>query len=222
MVRDIIEWDVRNWSKCLPFWVPALQKINPSCARVLALGERNGGLSLWFALQGYCVVCSDFRGPTARARELHQEYGVADQITYADVDVFRMPFEAESFDVVACKSVIGGLKLVYGDPSTRTLENQATAVSEIHRVLKHRGVFCGAENLQGTVCHRVLRHCIKRGQIRWRHLTPGEIKSLFRAFEQVNCKTYGFLGTQFTFLGLDFATSIVDSWLSCLVPSPWR
>jgi SAM-dependent methyltransferase len=195
LVKDIMEWDVRNWMNCLQFWLKDLQGVDPASANVLTVGERNGGLSLWFALQGYSVICSDLTGPTLKARELHRHYGVANRITYANVDLFKIPFEDQAFDVVACKSVIGGLKLVYRDPKTRSLDNQSCAVAEIHRVLKPGGVFCGAENLKGTLCHSVLRNWAKKGRIGWRHMTPEELMQLFSPFERVEFQPYGFLGT---------------------------
>ena len=44
-LKDIIEWDIKNWSKALYFWKRYLPKQKE--VQALAIGERNGGLSLW-------------------------------------------------------------------------------------------------------------------------------------------------------------------------------
>jgi SAM-dependent methyltransferase len=190
----------------------------PSTARVLAVGERNGGLSLWFALQGFHVICSDVGGPTNQARELHAKYRVAELVTYADVNIFAMPYPENTFEVVASKSVIGGLKKIRKDPSTRTLENQRLAVGEIQRVLKPGGHFLGAENLRGSWLHQKVRTFAKNGRLGWRHLSREEIDSLFAPFAAVEQQCYGFLGSRFHLLGLNHLTSFVDSWLCPLLP----
>lgn len=222
LLKDIIEWDVRNWSRCLDFWGPIVHTIAPASARVLTIGERNGGISLWFALQGYQVICSDRGGPTQQARGLHQKHRVADLITYADVNVFSIPYENCSFDIVACKSVIGGLKLVYKDATTRTLDNQSRAVAEIHRVIKPGGAFLGAENLRGTMLHRLFRSKVKHGRVGWRHLSAKEITQLFDAFELVEQRPYGFLGSRFTTFGLDRLTAAIDSCVCPFLPAQWQ
>lgn len=213
---------MRSWSRCLEFWAPLVQSIEPASARVLTVGERNGGLSLWFALHGYRVICSDLGGPTLQARKLHQKHGVGDLITYGDLNVFSIPHEDSSFDMVACKSVIGGLKLVRRDATTRTLDNQARAVAEIHRVTKPGGVFFGAENVRGTPFHRWLRLLAKRGRVGWRHLCPSEINVLFAEFESVEQQVYGFLGSRFTAWGLDRVTSAMDAFVCPRLPKNWQ
>ena len=89
---DIFEWDVDNWSKCLPYWEPWLTRLDRDTARILALGERNGGLSLWFALQGFKVLCTDYYMPGEVARLSHARWMVQDRISYAAVDAFNIPY----------------------------------------------------------------------------------------------------------------------------------
>jgi len=221
-LEHIIEWDVRTWSHCLDFWAPVLHGLNPGLTRVLTVGERNGGLSLWFALQGFQVTCSDHGGPTAQARVLHENYGVTNRITYADVNIFASPYPDSSFEIVACKSVIGGLKLNPRDRSTRTFDNQTLAVAEIHRVLKSGGFFLGAENLMGTRLHQLTRRYSKRGRLGWRHLTTGEICQLFAGFDRVEQQAYGFFGSHFTLFALDRLTATMDSLLCPLLPAHWQ
>lgn len=221
VLNDVIGWDIRTWSPCLDFWSPVLQGLNPAAARVLTIGERNGGISLWFALQGFRVICSDYGGPPPSVKEIHAKHGVGALITYADVDAFAMPYPDESLDIVACKSVIGGLKLKRGDASTRTFANQRLAVAEINRVLRPGGLFLGAENLAGTWVHQKARELAKQGRIGWRHLTAGEIESLFKGFAALEQRCYGFLGSRVAWLGIDHLTALLDAALCPLLPESW-
>ncbi len=220
LMRATIEWDVLNWSNALAHWTPVLRTLNKETTKILCLGERNGGLSLWFALQEFkVVVCSDFGGPTAAARKLHAKYQVSEFIEYADINIFALPYHADSFDVVACKSVIGGLKLDYKDKTTRTLKNQKLAIEEVRRVLKDGGYFLGAENMRGSWFHQLLRRMLKGKNIGWRHFKVNEVKELFNDFTKVNISFFGFLGSYFPFQWLNRIFSAVDSILSKLFPS---
>jgi SAM-dependent methyltransferase len=222
LLKDIIEWDVQTWSRCLELWKPIVHSMDPGVSRVLTVGERNGGLSLWFALEGFRVTCSDFRGPTRQARSLHERHGVASSITYADVNIFSSPYPDSCFDIVAAKSVIGGLRLVRKDPATRTLGNLSLAVAEIHRILKPGGYFLGAENLVGSWLHQRVRSWIQHSNIQWRHLNCAEIDLLFCKFEAVEQMPYGFLGSRFTRFGIDRLTAILDSCVCRFLPRHWK
>ena len=219
LLNDILEWDVLSWAPCLDFWAAVMACCGPN---VLTVGERNGGISLWFALQGFKVTCTDRNGPTQRARELHQEHNIGHQVTYTESNVFALPFPDASFDIVACKSVIGGLKLQYADAATRTLENQTRAIQEIHRVLKPGGYFFGAENMAATWFHQKMRRWVKRGRVGWRHPTRKEIDLLFACFEIVEQQPHGFLGSKFSKLGLDRLSVAIDAWACPLLPADWQ
>src|SRR5262245_19507116 len=99
---DILEWDVENWSEALEFWRRYSSQTLAGC-KALEIGSRNGGLSLWLALCGARVVCSDLDGPTDVARHKHQQYGVADAVTYEAVNALDIPYR-ETFDIVVFKS----------------------------------------------------------------------------------------------------------------------
>lgn len=47
-IEEIIEWDVNNWSKTLIFWAKQFPPNLNSDSKILLLGERNGGLTLWW------------------------------------------------------------------------------------------------------------------------------------------------------------------------------
>lgn len=211
-----------NWSKVLEFWKSAIQEMsNKEHGRVLCLGERDGGISLWFALQGYTVVCSDIHETTNEAINLHDRYNVKNNITYEAIDIYRIPYPDNYFDMVACKSVIGGLKLNNKDASTRSLENQKHAVDEIRRVLKQDGFFLGAENMQGSLIHHWIRKLKKGEKIGWRHLQLREVEWLFNSFKDVKYKPFGFVGTFYKYNFLNTIFSRIDRILSAVLKRDW-
>jgi len=183
-LADVMEWDIGNWGRALPFWS---EELPPSLEGLttLALGERNGGLSLYFAARGSRVHCTDVGGPRPQARALHVRYGLADRITYADVDATHIAYADASFDIVALKSMLGAL---------RTWERQARALAEIHRVLKPGGLLFFAENAVGSPMHRWLRRRYVEWWDIWRYLTLDDLPRLTRDFRSASWTTYGFLG----------------------------
>lgn len=218
VIEDTIEWDVINWANALAFWSKVVQEYNPQDCKVLCLGERNGGLSLWFALQGFNVICSDYHGPNETAKSLHQKYQVENRIVYSEVNIFDIPYSNDSFDIVACKSVIGGLKLDYKDKRTRTIDNQKLAMNEVKRVLKNGGVFCGAENMRGSWLHMTTRKLMKGDKIGWRHISVPEIYQLFSGFAKADFWFYGFLGSYYGSRTLNKISSWIDKLLSRILP----
>jgi len=221
IVHDVIEWDVFNWSHALKYWSHDVAKTPTEGTKVLCLGERNGGLSLWFALQGFQVICSDFQGPREDANKLHERYGVAGRVQYADISIFQIPFNDNTIDIVACKSVIGGLKLDYKDKRSRTIENQKLAVEEIRRVLKPGGIFCGAENMRGSWLHMSARKLLKGDKLGWRHINVLEIHQLFSEFSHVRFRFYGFLGSYYGNKTINRISSGIDRLLSHILPNRW-
>lgn len=181
-LRDVLQWEVRSWSRALPLWKKHLPPKRP--LKALGIGEREGGLSLWMAAQGVEVVCSDLRPFPPATKELHARYGLQHSITYAQADATALPFEDASFDVVFFKSVIGALG---------SKEKQAVALEEMHRVLKPGGVLLFAENLRGSALHRWLRKRFVPWEHYWRYLDQEEDKDLFRAFAQLDEDSTGLL-----------------------------
>ncbi len=220
LLEDVIEWDVPNWSGVLPFWKQHLPD-KQNDLKILTIGERNGGLSLWLALQGYAVMYSDVHEPREEAIALHRKYGVQDIISYEQVDVFSMPYEDNSLDAIVCKSVIGGLKLVYKDRRTRTLENQKKAVEEIRRVLKPGGVFLGAENMKGSPLHHFYRKYkgLDKG---WRYLSLEELEYLFSGFSKLESKQFGFLPSTTSLKGLNKIAGRLNVLLALCLPASWQ
>lgn len=125
LLRDIIEWDVKNWSVILEFWNKSINTLDKNNKiKALELGSRNGGLSLWLALNNIETICTDLN-VSIKAKELHTKYKVNNLISYDKVDITDIKFENDTFDIVIFKSVLGALK---------TKENQIKAINEIYRV----------------------------------------------------------------------------------------
>lgn len=181
-LKDIFQWEVRSWSRALPLWRAYLPTQRPVGA--LAVGEREGGLSLWLAGEGFHVVCSDLHTFPEATTRLHQHHGVQDRISYNLADATALPFPDACFEVVIFKSVIGALG---------SKEKQATAINEMHRVLKPGGVLLFAENLRGTRFHRWLRGRFVPWNTYWRYLDVDRDRDLFARFQRLDARTTGFI-----------------------------
>ena len=179
-LKDIIQWEVRSWSRALPFWENHLPTQCP--IKALGIGEREGGLSLWFALKGIDVVCTDLDPFPSATRELHHRYKPIGSISYAPADATDLPFADASFDLVFFKSVIGALG---------SKERQKKAIEEIHRVLRPGGKLLFAENLQGTKLHSWLRRKFIPWNTYWRYLHPIRDRDLFVHFSEFHERSIG-------------------------------
>jgi ubiquinone/menaquinone biosynthesis C-methylase UbiE len=210
-IKDIIQWDVKNWKNALPFW-EAHFSIKPGM-RVLALGERQGGLSLYFAKMGCEVVCTDYKEPLDEARKMHAAYGVSDRITYESIDMRNIDFADGSFDIVVFKSVLGALK---------SEENQSKAISEIQRVLKKDGALLFAENALASRLHNYMRKKFVNWTGTWRYVSDAEFESWKKRFSKTYSKKTGLVALigrtekQRNFLG---ALDVVFTPIS---PKSWR
>lgn len=185
LLRDVIEWDVENWSRALAFWRRSLPRADS--LECLELGARRGGLSLWLALQGHRVICSDLQDNRTVAAPLHEAYGVADRVTYEAIDATQIPYE-NRFDVIAFKSMLGGVAWD-GDAA-----RQARAVQSIYSALRPGGVLLFAENLRGSPLHQLLRRRFVTWNDVWRYVTIEEMLGYFTPFSNVDYDTTGFLG----------------------------
>ena len=182
-LRDVLEWDIRNWSIALRFWRQHSSLDFSKCS-ALEVGSRGGGLSLWLALQGARVVCSDISAPAATAVRKHERYGVSHLVTYERIDALDIPY-ANHFDVVVFKSVLGAVA---------SYDRQLRAISEMHKALKPGGELLFAENLAGSWVHQFLRRRLVRWGRTWRYVTATELTALMAPFSRVRCQTSGVLG----------------------------
>ncbi|WPU95869.1 class I SAM-dependent methyltransferase [Mucilaginibacter sabulilitoris] len=204
MIRDIVAWDIVNWSKAIKHWqntVPVLNK-GYEC---LELGSSKGGMSLWLALNGNKVLCTDLNGPEEAAYQIHEKYNCSSKITYGSMDATNIPHE-NKFDVVIFKSIIGGIP-----------QDKAKTLTEIHKALKPGGKLLFAENLEATRLHKILRKNF--GTKGWDYLRMDEINEVFAAYNKVTYTTAGFFGCmgrnewQRNFLGN------VDTMLNWIIPN---
>jgi 2-polyprenyl-3-methyl-5-hydroxy-6-metoxy-1,4-benzoquinol methylase len=81
IIKDIIKWDIINWSNALDFWSTNKDLSNKNF-KCLELGGREGGLSLWLAMKGNDVVCSDLDAPQEEAFQIHKKHGCDKRINY--------------------------------------------------------------------------------------------------------------------------------------------
>lgn len=210
-----VEWDVRNWSVALECWTKSSsQALGSSTA--LELGARHGGLSLWLALQGAQVVCSDVGGPSERAVQTHRAAGVAELVRYEAIDATDIPY-TDRFDIVLFKSVLGAVGVRAGR------SGQAKAIAEMHKALKPGGELFFAENLVASPLHRYLRKRFVKWGDRWRYVSIGEMLQFLAPFRQVSYQTVGVTGAfgrsprQRNLLG-----AVDRVLLERLVPEQWR
>jgi SAM-dependent methyltransferase len=179
----------------------------------LEVGARAGGLSLFLALQGYSVICSDLETPEALAKPLHRRYGVAQRITYESLDILNSRYPNDSFDIIMFKSVLGYLK---------SDENQEIAIRELHRILKPGGLLLFAENAVGSRLHKYLRSKFITRTPHWHHVTIDEIRQMCRMFPQTVLETHGFLGLFGWSEKMRNKLARVDQLIIGIVPLDWR
>src|SRR5215831_16425956 len=185
-VANFIEWDVRNWSSALDFWL-AHSTQNLSTCRALEIGTRNGGLSLWLALQGARVLATDIEPPTQAALRLHESHGISRYVQYESMDATRIPYKVE-FDIVLFKSVLGAIGRLGDKPA------QAQAVKEMHNALKPGGELFFAENLVGSPLHQFFRKKFVRWGNTWRYVSVRDMQEFLTPFSKVQYSTLGFAG----------------------------
>lgn len=219
-LADIIEWDVKNWSQLINYWQPIVSTL-PRDATVLAIGERNGGLSLWLASIGFNVLCTDINDITERAEQLHGLHGLAHKIKYDTLDIVNANWQPEQFDLIIAKSVIGGLKSVKGRGSTRSIEAQEKAMHNIFKLLKPGGYFLSAENLKGGWLVQLSRKVTNRGK-GWRHPAYSELERLFTPFPVVQTKTFGILPTLFRSRVMNDISYFLNKYVLFFIPAKSR
>jgi len=184
--KDIIQWDVQSWSKALTYWD---QNINwNNIQNGLELGGRQGGLSLWLALKGVTVVCSDLKAVKNSSKPLHERYDLNKFITYEDIDATDIPYE-NHFDIIVFKSIIGGIG------KNNNYEIQLKVFKEIHKALKPGGKLLFAENLIASSFHQRLRKKFVNWGNSWRYVSIQEMKDFLVIFSFSDIKTTGILAT---------------------------
>ncbi len=211
LVADVFQWDVRTWAQALAVWDPVLGPMPSGSA--LALGEREGGLSLYLALHGHRVICSDLSSPEAFAGPLHERYQVQTRITYEAQDITNIQHPEDSFDIVMFKSVIGALS---------TKERQMQALAEIRRVLKPGGVLLFAENMGGTQMHRWIRKRFVAWDSYWRYLVMSRDQDLLTGFTVLNLRSFGLTANLGRTEEQRALLASADTLFALLIPTSWK
>lgn len=214
-LQQIIEWDVHNWGKCLPYW-QAQSGLDWASSKALEIGSRNGGLSLWLAQNGASVICSDLQGPSDLAREKHIRNAVHNRIEYANINALNLPFDNE-LDAIAFKSVLGGLE-EHGGANAHL-----RAIEQIHRSLRTDGELLFAENLLASPLHQMLRRHAVSWAREWHYPSLDEFLGWLSPFSAVRWQTAGFLGVLGRTENQRRALARVDSiLLEHCVPQHWH
>lgn len=195
LLHDILDWDVFNWGRAISLWNNKAHEIaqeNPGFS-VLEIGAAGGGISLYWALLGATVVCSEIDGRFDRARALHEKYGVSDRVSYLALDaanVLDTPFPYRNeFDVVTFKSVIGGVGV--GDD---TLYNQVALFENCYNALKPGGYLFFCENLAGSCLHMEARKLFTGHTKSWHYVTIDKVLALADRFDMIELETSGYFG----------------------------
>ena len=210
LISDVIQWDISNWSKALPFWNEYLNKSKTKTAA--AFGEREGGLSLWLAKKGFSVECSDFR-EIKNAKKLHEKHCVTDEINYSKQDITNIKFTDNSFDIVIFKSVIGALG---------SIDSQKIAINELYRVLKPGGYLLFAENLKGSILHHLLRKKFNKWSSNWSYPKLNDFNDLLKKFSHTDLETYGVISLFGRSENQRNNLALIDSIITKLTPKKWR
>ena len=142
-MNDVVGWDVRHVVDGGPVLGERGRRRWAAPLDVLEVGAGPGGVSLWLALAGHRVTCTNYDYTVEQAQPLHERYGVADRIEYRDLDILDLPYE-DRFDLVVFKSVLGGI------PDSDLARHEA-AIEQVRKVLKPGGRLIFAENLRGTL-----------------------------------------------------------------------
>lgn len=211
---DIIQWDVKSWSKALNFWENSVDWSKVSTC--LELGGREGGLSLWLAGKEKKTICSDLKDVHLTAQPLHEKHGVVQFIQYEDIDATQIPYE-NHFDIIVFKSIIGGIG------AQNAIEKQERVFEQIYKALKPGGICLFAENLTASSFHQFMRRRFVNWSSSWRYVTEDEMRQFMRPFSSKTLKTTGFSATfgrnekQRAFLGF-----LDDVLLNHITPRTWK
>lgn len=175
-------------------WIPAFEfavSRLPTEIRgwnVLEIGAGMGGLSLYFAMRGCNVICSDINSNyVSLAKKFHKLHEFSGQIKYETVDILNNNLKSESFDVVCFKSVLGAIPY----------DKQGHAISEIQRILKKGGLLIFCENLKGGYLSAFYRRLFVPWHKRWDYLTINQMYQYMSLFFECKINSFWFFAPFF-------------------------
>lgn len=223
IIDDMFEWDVKNWSKALELWLPALREcaLQNKHPKAIDIGGRNGGLSLLAAVEGFDVLCTALTHPRESAHPILKKHKVEHSIDYAALDITDTaaiePYLG-SFDVVLFKSILGGIgRNSRNDLQLKTLQN-------MRKLLKPGGFLCYAENLEGARLHRFFRRHFTRWGNDWNYPS---YRSLGQMLEEAGFKSHSAANGVLACFGRTEKQRVVlgkvdQSVLNRITPSRWK
>lgn len=183
--KEILGWDVKNWSNALLHW----EKIIPKNQKLICLeiGANKGGLSLWLASKGHQVICNDIKPTSEEIKQHHESLHLSGKIQYECFDAVDIPYE-NHFDVIILKSVLGGVGREGSD------ERIEKSIREIYKALKPGGIFLFAENLKASKFHSLFRKNFVKWAKDWNYMHYSQMKNYLEKFKDVELHTAGFMG----------------------------
>lgn len=119
-------------------WLDELPRLTDG-RHALDLGCGTGAMTVWLAERGYDVRGIDHsQGMLDIARRKVEQLGLEDRVELSVGDIRELPWDDETFDVVACQGVL------------HHLDDMSGCLAEVARVLKAGGVFYIAEPCEGS------------------------------------------------------------------------
>ena len=185
-LEEIVEWDISNWTKAIEDW----ERVLPDSLEGfvgLEIGGKNGGLSLYLALKGCHVICSDVVPVDPIVKKKMEQHGVSDRVVYKTIDALSIDYPENSVDIVAFKSIFGSIG------RNNHIQKQKKAIEEMWRVLKPKGYLLFAENLRGSKWHMFFRRKYTPWGNTWRYITPEEMLDFTYKFSHISYNRYGHL-----------------------------
>jgi SAM-dependent methyltransferase len=187
--QAIIGWDVRNWSKALPWWEEKLPSSLEGCKALEIGSANNGGLALWLGLKGCDVTCMNLLDKFQAVRPVHKHYKVQDRMQYLVHNVKEdLPFE--HYDFVVFKSVMGAL-IAQSNQCKSEIDAAREICKTIWKTLKPGGKLLFAENLKASRMHQVLRSTCNPWQKGWCYPDLSTLRQGLDIFEKTELKTSG-------------------------------
>ena len=130
-------------------------------------------------------------------------------IKFQQTDALNINFPNLSFDVVCCKSLLGGI--AKNDPNKIKIVNK-----EIHRVLKKNGSFIFAENIEGSRMHKIIRKHYKTSG--WYYPRLKDFIDTLDIFSKITYHTTGFLTILTRNEIIKSKLSLIDDLIKNIVP----
>ena len=210
---DILNWDVPTWSEILPYWDNQLKNFDKSNTICIEIGSREGGISLWMALNGFQITCSDNYYDSDEAKKLHVKYRVEKKVFYKKVDVLNWNEKAK-YDIIIVKSVLGALQ---------TEERIKIAIENIYNNLNDDGIILFAENSRASFLHRLFRSKFTDWGRMWYYFDESSLKRIFKSFQILDFQFNGVSAVFANRLGLSKPFYKLDKYiLNKIVPDKMK